>query len=195
MFIFAIFAMMIFAVSLGIPSVTHAESTNQSTNKVIKANQDSIVINGVEYSKHKNSHLFNQIKQQVKYTILDTNGKTYGYLSKDKYKLAIGHFSDKWACEQTNRSKFKRASAPGVSEFFNDANFQGFLFQQGVGFEWNIPFNDVISSLKTAGESSGTEVCYNSFRGEPCKTFPPGQDIAYVGDGWNDQISYVHVLR
>ncbi|MDN4074450.1 hypothetical protein [Fictibacillus terranigra] len=56
-------------------------------------------------------------------------------------------------------------------------------------------FCDVISSLKTAGESSGTEVCYNSFRGEPCKTFPPGQDIAYVGDGWNDQISYVHVLR
>ncbi|MCY8234775.1 hypothetical protein [Priestia endophytica] len=189
-----VFAMM-FAFSFILPSASHAENSDKVNDNVIIENKEMITINGVEYSKDKDLEKFNRMKELAKYTIVDTDGKVYGYSSKTDYEKAQGNFSDKWKKEQAANSDLGVASAPNVSEFYSDANFQGFLFQQGVGFEWNIPDNDTISSMKTAGSSSGTQVCYDSFRGEPCKTFPPGQDIPYVGDGWNDQISYVNVLH
>lgn len=188
---------MILAVSSILPSVVNAENEKKAEENVVIENKENITVDGVDYSKTEDEEKFNQIKESAKYTIIDTDGSVYGYTSKADYKNAQKEFAEKWQEEQPANGDIGIKSDSGVSEFFRDANFQGFLFQQGVGYEWNIPFsyNDTISSMKTAGASSGTQVCYDSYAGEPCKTFPPGQDIPYVGDGWNDQISYVNVLH
>jgi hypothetical protein len=106
------------------------------------------------------------------------------------------HFAKKWQA-QAKETDLHAQAENYVSEFFYHANFGGYMFELGANRAWNLPraYNDQISSLKTARYSSGTEVCFHANRGEPCKTFPPGHDIGYVGNGWNDQISHITVFR
>jgi hypothetical protein len=41
--------------------------------------KDAIIVDGVPYSAHKDPGKFVQVKKQVKYFIVDTDGTVYGY--------------------------------------------------------------------------------------------------------------------
>ena len=131
----------------------------------------------------------------VPYQIVDTDGKTYNYKTREAYEIAEKKFRQKWAAQ----SEGIRAQASDyATESYEHANFGGWKYVTPVGYYTNFnhsKYNDEVSSIKTARKSSGTRVCYHKNGGEPCKTFGPGLDIKYVGDGWNDQISYIEVYR
>ncbi|MGA8942134.1 MAG: hypothetical protein WB502_05370 [Thermoactinomyces sp.] len=127
--------------------------------------------------------------------IVDTDGETYYYKSKAEYLAAEKKFREKWSRETDG---IRAQASDYATESFEHANFGGWKYTTPVGYYTNFNtsrYNDEVSSLKTARKSSGTQVCFHKNGGEPCKTYGPGLDIAYVGDGWNDQISYIRVYR
>lgn len=132
-----------------------------------------------------------------KYQIVDTNGTTYTYANKTEYELAEKKFKAKWSIE-SKKNNVGTLASDYATESFQHAYFGGWKYTTPVGYYTNFntsSYNDAVSSIKTARRSSGTRVCYHQNGGEPCKTFGPGLDINYVGDGWNDQISYINVYR
>jgi hypothetical protein len=131
----------------------------------------------------------------VQYQIVDTDGKTYNYKTRAAYEIAEKKFKQKWAVQQEG---IKAQASDYATESFQHSGFRGWKYTTPVGYYTNFnnsSYNDEVSSLKTARKSSGTRVCFHKNGGEPCKTFGPGLDIRYVGDGWNDQISYINVYR
>lgn len=132
---------------------------------------------------------------KVPYQIVDTDGKTYNYETQAEYQASEKKFRAKW----TRENEGIRAQASDyATESFEHSYFGGWKYTTPVGYYTNFNtshYNDEVSSLKTARKSAGTQVCYHKDGGQPCKTYGPGLDIVYVGDGWNDQISYIRVYR
>ncbi|MDQ0417126.1 hypothetical protein J2Z48_001298 [Croceifilum oryzae] len=131
-----------------------------------------------------------------KYQIVDTDGKTYTYADRQSYEAAEQTFKAKWAIASKN--VIGTLASDYATESYQHDSFRGWSYATPVGYSTNFNtsmYNDAVSSIKTARRSSGTQVCYHQSGGEPCKTFGPGLDISYVGNGWNDQISYVNVYR
>ncbi|MBA4601343.1 hypothetical protein [Thermoactinomyces mirandus] len=132
---------------------------------------------------------------KVPYQIVDTNGDIHSYKTKADYLAAEKKFREKWSRETDG---IRAQASDYATESFEHAYFGGWKYTTPVGYYTNFNnshYNDGVSSLKTARKSSGTQVCYHRDGGEPCKTFGPGLDIVNVGDGWNDQISYIRVYR
>lgn len=132
-----------------------------------------------------------------KYQIVDTDGTTYTYKNKKEYESAEKRFKEKWSVESQN-NKVGALASDYATESYQHAYFGGWKYVTPVGYYTNFntsSYNDAVSSIKTARVSAGTRVCYHQSGGEPCKTYGPGLDINYVGDGWNDQISYINVYR
>lgn len=132
---------------------------------------------------------------KVPYQIVDTNGETYNYKTKAEYLAAEKKFKAKWTKENDG---IRAQASDYATESFEHSYFRGWKYTTPVGYYTNFNtsrYNDAVSSLKTARKSAGTQVCYHKGGGEPCKTYGPGLDIVYVGDGWNDQISYIRVYR
>ncbi|SDZ16881.1 hypothetical protein [Thermoactinomyces sp. DSM 45892] len=130
------------------------------------------------------------------YQIVDTDGKIYTYTDRQSYEAAEQHFKAKWAIAA--KKVVGTLASDYATESYEHRGFGGWSYTTPVGYSTNFnnsKYNDEISSIKTARRSSGTKVCYHKNGGEPCKTFGPGLDISYVGNGWNDQISYVNVYR
>ncbi|SFX65481.1 hypothetical protein SAMN04487866_11568 [Thermoactinomyces sp. DSM 45891] len=130
------------------------------------------------------------------YQIVDTDGQMYTYADRQSYEVAEQQFTAKWAI--ASKKVVGILASDYATESYQHNSFKGWSYTTPVGYSTNFnnsKYNDEISSIKTARKSSGTKVCYHKNGGEPCKTFGPGLDISYVGNGWNDQISYVIVYR
>jgi hypothetical protein len=150
-----------------------------------------VKVNGVTYSPQIDQQKFNEKMASLKYFIVDLDHQVYGFESKEEYIQAEKAFQQKW-------SKQVVAMGKNATDLYQHANYKGWWYGVAVGYAVNFnnsKYNDNVSSLKTASNSSGTRVCFHKNGGEPCKTYAPGLNVSYVGDGWNDQISYVAVYE
>lgn len=175
MWMASIIGILVFTITLGIAPV-NATTQNQSNKPIVELNSETSV---------------------GKYQIVDTDGTIYTYATKKEYESAEKKFRAKWSVESKKNGVGTLAS-DYATESYQHAYFGGWKYTTAVGYYTNFntsSYNDNVSSVKTARRSSGTRVCYHRNGGEPCKTFGPGLDISYVGDGWNDQISYINVYR
>ncbi len=187
--LFTVVGVLVLVISLSLCFSAEINATNEAVFYDHGANP--VKVNGVTYSPQVDEQQFNQKMASLKYFIVDLDHQVYGYESKEEYIQAEKAFQQKW-------SKQVVAMGKNATDLYEHANFKGWWYGVAVGYAVNFnhsKYNDAVSSLKTATNSRGTRVCFHKNGGEPCKTYAPGLNVAYVGDGWNDQISYVKVYE
>ncbi|TCS95988.1 hypothetical protein [Hazenella coriacea] len=183
-----LFLSLIMVFSLIPATSTQALSDSPIEGKMIYETASYPIVNqGIEYSPQKNQAQYNEIKKKMVYSIMDQDGTLYCYKTKLEYEKALKSFDIKWSSNQIEAATY--------TALYHHSNYRGWFLDVPVGRAYNLTggWNDSISSLKTASNGRGTTVCFHKNGGEPCKTYAPGVSISYVGDGWNDQITYVYV--
>lgn len=169
--------------------VTSTQAFNDSPTKTKMIHENStypIDINGIKYSLNKNNMQYNEIKKSIVYYIMDQDGTLYGYKSKLEYETALNGFEKKWSDN--------RIEAANYTALYKDAGYKGWFLDVPVGRAYNLSgsYNDILSSLITASNGRGTTICVHHDATPPCKTYAPGLSINYVGDDWNDKVTYVY---
>lgn len=119
------------------------------------------------------------------YAIVDQDHRIYTYSTLGEYLYAQEKFQKKWS---------KQVSVNGIrtSEFFEKRNFGGWKLTLSIGSIANLEstkYGEEISSLITAEQGRGTEVCMKRI----CQTYAPGLKINYVGEAWDNKITSLAV--